>query len=91
MADLLVKLYDWQRTERPEPAGIAIRRAFAAEKRLVAQWVAQHFGERWASECEISFARQLQPNVALHGGGVLEIRDNFSSKVERVVPNALVI
>jgi GNAT superfamily N-acetyltransferase len=58
MADLLVKLYDWQRTERPEPAGIAIRRAFAAEKRLVAQWVAQHFGERWASECEISFARQ---------------------------------
>ena len=58
MADLLVKLYDWQRTDRPEPDGITIRRAFAAEKRLVAQWVAQHFGERWASECEISFTRQ---------------------------------
>jgi GNAT superfamily N-acetyltransferase len=58
MADLLVKLYDWQRTDRPAPEGITIRRAFAAEKRLVAQWVAQRFGERWASECEISFARQ---------------------------------
>ena len=58
MADLLVKLYDLKPSERPAPAGVSIRRAFAAEKRLVAQWVSKHFGERWASECEISFTRQ---------------------------------
>src|SRR5437868_1752319 len=58
MADLLVKLYDWKPSEQPSPSGVRIRRAFAAEKRLVAQWVAEHFGERWASECEISFMRQ---------------------------------
>jgi GNAT superfamily N-acetyltransferase len=58
MADLLVKLYDWKASEHAAPAGVTIRRAFAAEKRLVAQWVAERFGERWASECEISFMRQ---------------------------------
>ena len=57
MADLLVKLYNLKPPKRPPPEGITVRRAFAAEKRLVAQWVAKHFGERWASECEISFAR----------------------------------
>jgi len=58
MADLLVKLYDWKPADHPAPTGVTIRRAFAAEKRLVAKWVAEHFGERWASECEISFMRQ---------------------------------
>jgi GNAT superfamily N-acetyltransferase len=58
MADLLVKLYDFKPPERIPPAGIVVRRAFVAEKRLVADWVAKRFGERWASECEISFARQ---------------------------------
>lgn len=58
MADLLVKLYEWKPSDRPAPSGVTVRRAFAAEKRLVAQWVAERFGERWASECEISFMRQ---------------------------------
>jgi GNAT superfamily N-acetyltransferase len=58
MADLLVKLYDLEAPKVPTPAGIVVRRAFAAEKRLIADWVAKRFGERWASECEISFARQ---------------------------------
>ena len=58
MADLLVRLYDLAPRESTLPDGISVRRAFAAEKRLVAQWVAQRFGERWASECEISFMRQ---------------------------------
>jgi GNAT superfamily N-acetyltransferase len=57
MADLLVKLYDLKVPEREPPPGVIVRRAFAAEKRLVAQWVAKHFGERWASECEIAFMR----------------------------------
>src|SRR3954465_1502641 len=60
MADLLVKLYNWQPSpDTPAPSGITVRRAFAAEKRLVAQWASEHFGERWASECEISL--MLQP------------------------------
>jgi ribosomal protein S18 acetylase RimI-like enzyme len=58
MADLLVKLYDLKPPKRALPTGITVRRAFAAEKRLIADWVAKRFGERWASECEISFARQ---------------------------------
>ena len=58
MADLLVKLYNLQPKTTALPDGTEVRRAFAAEKRLVARWVLQHFGERWASECEISFARQ---------------------------------
>ncbi|MEP6602794.1 MAG: GNAT family N-acetyltransferase [Spartobacteria bacterium] len=58
MADLLVKLYELNPRPSALPEGLTVRRAFAAEKRLVAQWVAKHFGERWASECEISFARQ---------------------------------
>jgi GNAT superfamily N-acetyltransferase len=58
MADLLVKLYNLKTPDRLPPGGIVVRRAFAAEKRLVAQWVSKLFGERWASECEISFMRQ---------------------------------
>ena len=58
MADLLVKLYNLQAPKRPPPDGTTVRRAFAAEKPLVAQWVAKHFGERWASECKISFMRE---------------------------------
>lgn len=57
--DLLVKLYAL-------PAGAAdaapgsdavIRRAFAAEKGIVRRWIAQRFGDRWASESEAAFSR----------------------------------
>ncbi len=58
MADLLVKLYDLNPPKRPSPPGVTIRRAFPAEKRLIADWVSKRFGQRWASEAEISFARQ---------------------------------
>lgn len=58
MADLLVRLYDLKPPKGPPPEGIIIRRAFVAEMRLLADWVAKRFGERWASECEVSFARQ---------------------------------
>jgi ribosomal protein S18 acetylase RimI-like enzyme len=59
---MLVKLY-----ELPEPApvlaaqraaGVDIRRALAAEKHLVVGWVRRSFGEGWASECEVAFARE---------------------------------
>ena len=57
MADLLVKLYNLQPRPISLPDGVVVRRAFAAEKLLVEQWVAKLFGIRWASECEISFMR----------------------------------
>jgi GNAT superfamily N-acetyltransferase len=56
MPDLLVKLYSLP-PPAPSPPGIEIRRAFAAEKRLVCDWVATQFSSGWASECEAAFAR----------------------------------
>lgn len=57
--DLLVRLYDLppQQSGAPLPADIAVRRAFAAEKGIVRQWIAQRFGDSWASESEAAFAR----------------------------------
>ncbi len=58
---MLVRLYDL-----PEPsphiralhhAGIELRRALAPERHVVVSWVREQFGEGWASECEVSFAR----------------------------------
>jgi len=37
--------------------GIELRRALAPERHVVVSWVREHFGEGWASECEVSFAR----------------------------------
>jgi GNAT superfamily N-acetyltransferase len=56
MPDLLVKLYSLSPLSTPPP-GVDVRRAFAAEKRLVCDWVAAQFGSGWASECEAAFAR----------------------------------
>jgi GNAT superfamily N-acetyltransferase len=56
MSDLLVKLYSLPPPATPPP-GVEVRRAFAAEKRLVCDWVATHFDSGWASECEAAFAR----------------------------------
>jgi ribosomal protein S18 acetylase RimI-like enzyme len=56
MSDLLVKLYTLP-LPSASPANVAVRRAFAAEKRLVCDWVATQFDSGWASECEASFAR----------------------------------
>src|SRR3979411_425073 len=58
MGDLLVQLYHFKPPKRPQTPGGDVRRAVAAEKPRTADWVAKRFGERWASECEISFARQ---------------------------------
>jgi GNAT superfamily N-acetyltransferase len=56
MSDLLVKLYALPPVAS-SPAGITVRRAFAAEKRLVCDWVAVQFGPGWAGESEAAFAR----------------------------------
>lgn len=71
MSDLLVKLYSLPPPPSPPP-GIQVRRAFAAEKRLVCDWVTAHFGAGWASECEAAFARlPVACFVALREGQLL--------------------
>jgi GNAT superfamily N-acetyltransferase len=74
--DMLVRLYDL-----PDPSpglkalgqrGVEVRRALAPEKYVVASWVREQFGEAWASECEVSFARlPISCLVALRGQDVL--------------------
>ncbi len=60
--DLLVKLYALPPAAEEGSSYNAeyavIRRAFAAEKELVTDFVAKNFSRAWASECEIAFARQ---------------------------------
>ena len=62
MADLLVRLYDLPplapAVEALSAAGIALRRAAAAERGPVVDWVRAHGSAGWASECALAFARQ---------------------------------
>lgn len=60
MPDMLVKLYDFKFEntiyEKLMKEGIEIRRAMAPDKRCIAGWISQNFGDNWASECEVSFS-----------------------------------
>ena len=62
MHDMLVRLYDLpdetSRVMALRGAGIEVRRALAPERHVVVSWVRQQFGDGWASECEVGFARQ---------------------------------
>ena len=62
MTDMLVKLYTLPALEpvlaQQKAAGVEIRRAMAAEKQIVADWVARNFEPGWVSESEVAFARQ---------------------------------
>jgi len=67
MHDMLARLYDLPDTESRVAAlhdvGVDVRRALVPERHRVVSWVRQHFGEGWASECELSFGRL--PGTAL--------------------------
>ena len=58
---MLVRLYDLPESntliDRLQASGVDVRRALAPEKHVVVSWVREQFGEAWASECEVSFAR----------------------------------
>ncbi len=58
---MLVRLYDLpessSRVDALRAGGIDVRRALAPEKHVVVAWVREHYGEGWASECDVSFAR----------------------------------
>ena len=62
MQDMLVRLYDLPDhsgiISSLQKDGITIRKALAAEKSIVIDWVTQHFGTGWASETEVSFSYQ---------------------------------
>lgn len=60
MPDMLVKLYELPTCddliESLSKQGITIRVALPPEKRLIVGWVADHFGEKWASECDVALS-----------------------------------
>ena len=58
MADMLVKLYELPEIPPGLPQGVSVRRALAAEKHLLTEWVADCFSRGWADECEVSFYRR---------------------------------
>ena len=59
MADMLVRLYDLPPLEplleQQRQLGIDIRRPIAPERHIVLNWVQEHFGALWVSECEVGF------------------------------------
>jgi GNAT superfamily N-acetyltransferase len=61
MADLLVRLYALPPlapvVEAVGASGIMVRRAAAAERSAVVEWMHTHGSPGWASECEGAFAR----------------------------------
>ena len=69
MPDLLVKLYELP-SESPAATELpgTIRRAFAAERRLICDWVAAQFGNGWASECEAAFGKSPVTCFLAHDG-----------------------
>ena len=73
MSDMLVKLYNLPPLEplltQHKEAGLDIRRALAAEKQIVVNWVGQTFEAPWASECEVAFAQQpISCFIAIEAG-----------------------
>ena len=76
MPDMLVKLYDLpdpaDLLKRLEASGIAVRPAMPYEKRRVVEWVRNLFGEGWASECDVAFARfPVSCHIASEKGSVI--------------------
>ena len=59
MPDMLVKLYELPRLDPimqvMEERGITIRLGLPPEKRIVVDWIREHFGEQWASEADVAF------------------------------------
>lgn len=76
MPDFLVKLYELPDAEPSlkgsATQGLVIRRTMAYEKHQVVEWVREHFGAGWASECDVAFANRLiSCHIATQGGRIL--------------------
>jgi GNAT superfamily N-acetyltransferase len=72
---MLVKLYDLPQAptlEKLAAEGISIRRAMAPDKLEILAWVQRHFGEGWASECDVAFSmKPIACHIAVKDGQVL--------------------
>ena len=52
--------------------GLNFRRAMAYEKYHVVNWVREHFGTGWASECDVAFGnRPISCHIATKSGAIL--------------------
>ena len=76
MPDLLVKLYKLPGGElnlkKPGASEIRFRRAMAYEKHQVINWVREHFGNGWASECDVAFSnRPISCHIATENEVIL--------------------
>ena len=60
MVDMLVKLYDLpnENISGMIPDKIEIKRALAPDKSTIVKWVKKVWGDKWASECDVSFANK---------------------------------
>ncbi len=72
MTDLLVKLYDLPsqgaQLRALSEKGILVQQAMASEKSLVVGWVQNLFGDGWAAECNVAFARHpIACTIAVSG------------------------
>ncbi|PJF41596.1 MAG: N-acetyltransferase [Chloroflexi bacterium] len=60
MTDMLVRLYDLPELDTvirsQAEKGIIIRRGLAPEKHIVLDWITNHFGLHWRSECDVTFS-----------------------------------
>jgi hypothetical protein len=71
MTDMLVKLYELPELASvlagQQAAGINVRRALAAEKHRIADWVRENFSGAWGSECEVALSHHpVSCFVAVH-------------------------
>lgn len=68
MTDMLVRLYALPaEPHSPLGPGVSIRRAMAAERRLVVSWIEKTFGAGWASEAEAAFSSTpTRIHIAVH-------------------------
>jgi Acetyltransferase (GNAT) family len=76
LPDLLVKLYDCADVERRtsgfEKQVAYFRPAMGYEKHQVVDWVRNHFGSGWASECDVAFSnRPISCHIATENGAIL--------------------
>jgi len=73
MTDMLVKLYELPELApvlvKQQAEGIDVRRALAAEKHLITNWVRVNFSATWGSECEVALSHHpVSCFVAVHEG-----------------------
>ena len=75
MTDLIVKLYDLPELGAQLAAlaekDIFLRRAMASEKNRVIGWTQNRFGDGWAAECDVAFARKPIACIITVSGGRL--------------------